>query len=195
MSAVAGLVLAAGSGSRFGTPKALVELDGERLVDRAVRVLDEGGCSPVVVVAGAVELDVPGVAVAANPDWETGMGSSLRAGLIELSGSAAADEADAVVVALVDQPGIPSAIVARLIASHADGATVAVATYGGERRNPVLLGRSTWADVMRFAEGDAGARAYLAANPDEVTLVPCDDLGAPDDIDTPEDLERFRQEG
>ena len=81
---VAGLVLAAGAGRRFGGPKALVELDGERLVDRMVRVLRAGGCQPLVVVAGAVPLAVSGATVVDNPDWRTGMGSSLRSGLAAL---------------------------------------------------------------------------------------------------------------
>lgn len=185
---VAGLVLAAGSGSRLGEPKAIVVLDGERLVDRAVRVLREGGCAPVVVVAGAVPLEIQGATAVTNPDWPTGMGSSLRVGLMALG----TGEAAAAVVMLVDQPRIPAAVVARLRAAHAGGSVVAVATYGGRRRNPVLLDRSTWAEVAALADGDAGARPYLAAHPEQVTPVPCDDLGSAEDIDTAEDLARAR---
>ena len=187
---VAGLVLAAGSGSRLGTPKALVELAGERLVDRAVRVLADGGCAPVVVVSGAAPFEVVGADVVANPDWATGMGSSLRVGLAALADAGA----EAVVVSLVDQPGIGAEVVRRVIEAFEAGATVATATYGGQRRNPVLLARATWAEVFRLAEGDAGARPYLAAHPEEVSAVPCDDLGVADDIDTPEDLARARRE-
>jgi nicotine blue oxidoreductase len=187
---VAGLVLAAGSGSRLGQPKALVELGGERLVDRAVRVLREGGCDPLVVVSGAAPFAVDGVTVVPNPDWATGMGSSLRVGLAALADSGAS----AVVVSLVDQPEIGPAVVARVIAAFAAGARVATATYGGRRRNPVLLARETWAEVAALAEGDAGARPYLAAHPDEITAVECDDLGSPADIDTPADLARARGE-
>lgn len=184
---VAGLVLAAGSGSRLGTPKALVEIAGERLVDRAVRTLREGGCVPITVVLGAAVVDVPDAEVIENPDWETGMGSSFRLGLGSLGGS------DAVIVALVDQPRIGSDVVARLIEAHRNGARVAVATYGGQRRNPVLLGRETWAEAAALAEADNGARPYLAAHRDAVVGVPCDDLGQPDDIDTPADLAAERQ--
>ena len=187
---VAGLVLAAGSGSRLGTPKALVELAGERLVDRAVRVLADGGCAPIVVVSGAAPFDVGGADVIANPDWATGMGSSLRVGLAALADT----EAAAVVVSLVDQPGIGPEVVARVIEAFESGAAVATATYGGRRRNPVLLARATWTEVARLAEGDAGARPYLAAHPAEVQPVPCDDLGSADDIDTAEDLARARRE-
>lgn len=187
---VAGLVLAGGSGSRLGTPKALVELAGERLVDRAVRVLAAGGCAPVVVVSGAAPFEVAGAAVVANPDWATGMGSSLRVGLAALGDS----DAPAVVVLLVDQPGIGPEVVRRVIEAFDAGASVATATYGGKRRNPVLLARATWSEVSRLAEGDAGARPYLAAHADEISGVPCDDLGSADDIDTAEDLARARRE-
>lgn len=190
---VAGLVLAAGSGSRLGQPKALVELAGERLVDRAVRVLREGGCDPVLVVSGAAPFEVADAIVVPNPDWATGMGSSLRVGLAALAGRHEGAFPHAAVVSLVDQPGIPGAVISRLLAAHADGATVATATYGGKRRNPVLLGRATWAEVARLAEGDEGARPYLAAHPDQITAVPCDDLGSAEDIDTPADLARARE--
>lgn len=180
---VVGLVLAAGSGSRLGTPKALVELDGERLVDRAVRTLRDGGCEPIVVVLGAALVEVAGAKVVENPDWATGMGSSFRVGLASLP-----DEADAVVVSLVDQPLIGPEVVARLIGV---GTRVAVATYGGARRNPVLLARDTWEEASALALGDQGARPFLAAHPEAVTAVPCDDLGAPDDIDTAADLARL----
>jgi len=188
VSPVAGLVLAAGSGSRLGTPKAGLELDGERLVDRAVRTLREGGCTPVLVVLGAVMMEVPDAVVVANPDWASGMGSSLRVGLAALPAGRSA-----VVVALVDQPGIGPDVVARLIAAHVAGARLAVATFGGRRRNPVLLARDTWVEVAELARGDSGAREYLDANPGLVTAVPCDDIANPDDIDTPADLERHRR--
>src|SRR5262249_56518827 len=102
---VAGVVLAAGAGTRFGGPKAVAELDGERLVDRAVRVVRAGGCDPVLVVLGAAVVDVPGAdSVVVNDDWETGMGSSLRAALA----APALAGCSAVVLVLVDQPGIPA---------------------------------------------------------------------------------------
>ena len=81
---IAGIVLAAGAGRRFGGPKALVEVDGERLVDRAVRVLREAGVTSTYVVQGAAPLTVAGAEVVDNPDWGAGMGSSLRAGLAAL---------------------------------------------------------------------------------------------------------------
>jgi len=185
-AAAAGLVLAAGEGRRFGGPKAVVELDGERLVDRAVRLLADGGCAPVVVVDGAVRLTVPGAKVVHNPDWRTGMGSSVRVGLAAL----AAEEANAAVVVLVDQPWLGSRCVRRLREARAGGAFVAAATYDGRRGNPVLLAREVWDDVAAAAHGDQGARGFMAAHPELVTLVDCDGTGRPDDVDRPADLER-----
>ncbi|WP_231331365.1 nucleotidyltransferase family protein [Actinomadura graeca] len=179
----AGLLLAAGEGRRFGRPKALLELDGERLVDRGVRMLRDAGCSPVLVVAGAAQVEVIGAVVVPNPGWRDGMGSSLRAGLAALPPGC-----PAVVVALVDQPLVTAAAAARLIAAYEAGAGIAAATYGGAPRNPVLLRSAHFADVAAAAEGDRGARAFLRAHPDLVTGVPCDDVASPADIDTPEDL-------
>ncbi|MCG5212394.1 nucleotidyltransferase family protein [Streptosporangium sp. KLBMP 9127] len=178
-----GLLLAAGEGRRLGTPKAQVEFEGERLVDRGVRTLHDGGCHPVVVVLGAAILQVCGAVVVANPEWRSGMGSSLRAGL-----SALPPGAERVVIALVDQPRIEAEAVRRLVAAAHAGASVAVATYGGALRNPVLITREHFAEVAEVAVGDVGARAFLRARRDLVTEVPCDDVGDPTDIDTPEDL-------
>lgn len=183
---VAGLLLAAGSGSRFGRPKALVPFEGELLVERGQRLLREGGCDPVLVVLGAQAGDVVGHALDAvvAPDWRTGMGASLRAGLEELTGR----DCDAVVVALADQPRVGVDSVVRLREALAAGAVAAVATYGGKQRNPVLLARATWPDVAAAAKGDTGARPWLRAHPELVVEVPCDGTGSPFDVDTPADL-------
>jgi CTP:molybdopterin cytidylyltransferase MocA len=94
-------------------------------------------------------------------------------------------------VALADQPLVGAEAVARLIAAYRDGATVAVAAYDGQARNPVLLARECWAEVIAMATGDQGARTFLRARPDLVTVVECGDTGRPDDIDTPADLARI----
>jgi len=183
---VAGLVLAAGRGSRLGQPKATVEVGGRTLVQRAVALLRDGGADPVVVVSGAVAVTAPGAVVVHNQDWPTGMGSSLRAGLAALP-----HDRDAVVVALVDQPLVSPAAVRRLIDAYRSGAELAVACYDGAQRNPVLIARAHWPGVAAAARGDVGARAYLRAHADLVTAVECGDVGRPDDLDTGEDLVRI----
>jgi CTP:molybdopterin cytidylyltransferase MocA len=186
---VAALVLAAGAGSRYGAPKALVELDGERLVDRAIRVLRQGGIIPTYVVQGAAVLtDLSGAEVVDNPDWPSGMGSSLRAGISALPAAV-----QAVVVVPVDQPGLTAAALGRVLAA-AQGdrqQALVVATYAGRRGHPVLLGRRHWAGVAGAAVGDTGARAYLATRPD-VVEVECADVASGVDVDEPADLDRFR---
>jgi nicotine blue oxidoreductase len=186
------VLLAAGAGSRLGRPKALVELDGQTLAERGANLLRDGGAAPVLVVAGAAPLDVRELSLQAqivyNSDWSTGMGSSLRAALRALESS---DAVAAAVIALADQPLVGAEAVARLIAAHHDGAGVAVAAYRGKPRNPVLIAREHWPEVIALAIGDQGARAFLRARPDLVTLVECGDTGSPDDIDTAADLARI----
>ena len=175
----AGLVLAAGAGVRFGGPKAPAIVDGERLVDRAVRVLREGGCDPILVVLGAWLGDVPGAdAVIENAEWREGMGSSLRAGLAALE---ADPDVDTVVITLVDLPGLSAQAVQRVVAAPSG---IALATYGGERGHPVRLPREHWAAVRAVARGDAGARDFLRGRED-VTLIEVGDVASGDDLDTP----------
>ena len=175
----------------MGRPKALVELDGEPLVARALRTLAEGGVAPVVVVLGARADEVRAVlpagarAVEAR-DWADGMGASLRTGLAALEETGI----DAAVVHLVDLPGVTAAAVARL-AAVAGHDVLARAAYGGRPGHPVLLGRAHWAGVRATAVGDAGARGYLSGRAD-VALVECGDLADPDDVDTAEQLASFR---
>ncbi|NYI08347.1 nucleotidyltransferase family protein [Allostreptomyces psammosilenae] len=186
---VAGVLLAAGAGRRFGRPKALVEYQGELLVERAAAVLRDGGCAPVHVVVGAeaerirTQARLPGCRLVVNPDWPTGMASSLRAGLASLP-----DGPAAALVTLVDTPGVTAAAVARLLAAHADGADLAAAGYAGRRGHPVLLGRRWWAEAATLATGDRGARDLLRAHEDELRLVECGRIAEPTDIDTVEDL-------
>lgn len=183
MNAVAGLLLAAGAGSRLGRPKAVVEVGGVRLVDRGAAMLRDGGCEPVIVVLGAAATEVQGAVAVSNPHWRSGMGSSLRVGLASLP-----ESADAVVVALVDQPLVGAEVIRRLSAAYESGAGIAVASYGGAPRNPVLLRRDYWSRVAQTAVGDVGARPFLRANPALVAQVECGDIADPADVDTPADL-------
>jgi nicotine blue oxidoreductase len=187
---VAGVVLAAGSGSRMGTPKGLLRTpDGTPWVARAVAALAAAGCRPVIVVTGAeserVRALVPPPAQALVAEaWREGMGASLRCGLSAVRDGAPG--AGAVVVTLVDTPGITPAAVSRLVAL-AGPAALARAAYEGVPGHPVLLGREHWAGVIAAATGDAGARGYLTGRPD-VTLVEAADVASGADYDTPDQL-------
>ncbi|WP_096303633.1 NTP transferase domain-containing protein [Jatrophihabitans sp. GAS493] len=178
-----GIVLAAGAGTRLGGPKADLLLGGERLLDRAVRALADGGCDSVLVVLreGAAPPAGNGVRVVTNPDPGRGLASSLRLAL-------AAADGDRVLSMVVDRPGISADAVARV---HGVAGPIVVASFDGVRAHPVAIMREHWAEVAELADGDDGARTFMRRHPELVTEVAC--VGDPADIDTPEDLARWRQ--
>jgi nicotine blue oxidoreductase len=171
---VGAVVLAAGEASRFGAPKQRVTLPD------VLRALDATEIDAVVVVEGAHTLDVdPGrVTLSHCAEWVRGPGASLRCGLAALPA-----DVSAAVVVLADGPDLAPAAVARVLARHRETREpVVAASYGGARGHPVVLARAVWDTVP-----DEGMRALPA------TLVPCDDVGHPGDVDTPDDLpERLR---
>jgi CTP:molybdopterin cytidylyltransferase MocA len=164
---IAAIVLAAGAASRFGSPKQRLLLEPvlERL--EQARGIDE-----ILVVVGAHEIETEARTVRC-PEWERGPGASLRCGLAQLPAAA-----EAAVVVLADGPNLAPEAVDRVVAAWRQGAAdVACASYGGDRGHPVVVGRPAWSTIP-----DEGARAL------EPARVPCDDLGAPGDVDTPRDL-------
>jgi len=183
---VAGLVLAAGGGLRIGAPKAQIEIDGERFVDRAVRILKEAGCEKVFVVLGAWVGNVSGAVIIENPTWQEGMGSSLLAGLSVLSKDV---KISAVVVTLVDLPGLTAAGVAKIIDHPSD---LVAATFNGEQGHPVKFGRTHWAAMVESVGGDTGAKRYLMGR-DELALVEIGQICDGTDVDTLVDLEKFKE--
>jgi CTP:molybdopterin cytidylyltransferase MocA len=165
---VGAVVLAAGAATRFGSPKQRL------LLPQVLERLREAPVDEVVVVAGAYRLELDGADVVECPDWELGPGGSLRCGLAALG-----PDAEAAVVVLADGPRLaPAAVVRVLDAWRASSAPLAAASYGGDRGHPIVVARELWASVP-----DEGLRAF------EPVLVPCDDLGRPGDVDTPEDLD------
>ena len=194
---VAGIVLAAGAGTRMGQPKALLRIGGVPLVATAVHALQSAGCRSIAVVVGAAAdearaLVPPPATVVVNPLWRTGIRTSLYEGLRALQHGSAG----AVLITLVDQPGIGAEVAARLIAAWStapSGIVAVVATYDGMPRNPVIIARRVWAEVTIASGPDEGARAWLRMNPGRVLEVECGDIGAADDIDTPEDLLRWER--
>lgn len=176
---VAGVVLAAGAGRRFGMPKVLA--GGGQWLETAVSTLADGGCEDIVVVLGAAWAPVPAPARGVdNPDWASGMGSSLRRALGELEKS----KADLVVLHLVDLPDVGPDVVRRVVA--AAGTTgLARATYHGTPGHPLAVHRRYWRDMLQHARGDQGGRSWLRTRPDLVP-VPCEDLASGRDRDHPE---------
>jgi CTP:molybdopterin cytidylyltransferase MocA len=183
MTRVVGVVLAAGSGSRMGTPKAELAIDGLRLVDHAVAVLGDGGCTPIVVVARA-GTTVAGAHVIVNGDPDRGMRSSLRLA-VDAAGD---DETIPLAVLLVDTPGITAESVRAVVDGWTPG-RVAIATYGGRRGHPTVMPVALWRRALTLAGPDEGARAFLRAEPSLVDEIPAD--GDPTDLDTKDDLTQW----
>ncbi len=181
-----GLLLAAGAGRRMGTPKALVTDERGSWLLRGVANLLEGGCRHVTVVLGAEAeratalLDgAPGEPrIMVADDWADGMGASLRAGMLSLADSTE----DAVMLSLVDLPDLVPEVVARVGRAARSSQGLARAAYDGLPGHPVLLGRDHWPGVLESAQGDQGARSYLARH--EVELVECGDLATGRDVDS-----------
>ena len=189
-------MLAAGAGSRFGGGKLLAPFGGRALIEATLLGLRGAPVNETIVVVGNdVEglrglRESYGVRIAENPDWAEGMATSVKKGL-----SACSPDADAAVLMLGDQPLVGARAVERLVEAHEGGAAVAVATYGGRRRNPALFARGTWPMLEEELSGDEGARGFLKRHPEMVTEVPCGDLADPTDVDTREDLRRLEERG
>jgi len=190
---IAGVVLAAGGASRFGSAKQLAELDGRPLLQHAVdAILGVPAVSPVAVVLGAeAERVLEGVSLSAAraivcADWAQGMAASLRCGID------AVGDADWVIVTLGDQPRVTSQVIAA-VADEAVSAPAGVeavrATYDGVPGHPVALSRAMLPGVAKL-RGDVGARELLGSA--SVRTFEAGRLCDPVDVDTPEELEGLR---
>lgn len=173
----AGVLLAAGAGTRYGMPKVLAAQGG--WLRSAVAALSGGGCDDVVVVLGAAIVDVPQPARAVvADDWQQGMGISLQTGLAAIS------HAGYAVILTVDTPDIGADIVSRVIAAaRSSSSGIARASYAGRPGHPVVVARRHWPALRATLHGDEGARGFLADRSD-VVAVDCADLATGRDVDT-----------
>jgi molybdenum cofactor cytidylyltransferase len=177
----AAVILAAGASIRLGEPKQLIEIAGETLLGRAVRIAHEAGCSPVVVVLGAeawrfrTRCSLRDAHLVINPEWPEGMASSVRVGV------AAAASADGVILMTCDQPAVTAQHLRDLLGSR----EVTASAYGGRRGVPAYFPATSFSALQKL-NGDAGARELLKD-------APAIDLpGGEFDIDTAADLARLR---
>jgi molybdenum cofactor cytidylyltransferase len=189
---ITGIVLAAGTSSRFGRTKQLIELGGKPLVQHAVDAAAAAGLDEVIVVLGhdeglvRVRIRLPARArIVLNPDYELGQSSSLKAGL-----EAADPSTDAAVVLLADQPGITESHIRALVDAFRAGHRRIVRLRFTDGPGPALLSREAW-DQARMLTGDTGAREIIAARPEWVEEVAVDG-DVPVDVDRPSDLDRLR---
>ena len=192
---IAGLVLAAGGSRRLGRPKQLEPWgDGETLLGSVVAATRDFGLDEIWIVLGAeaervmAEVDLDDFGIVENPEWEEGLASSLRAGLDAITRSS---KADAALVVLGDQPGVPKEVVERLVDRRARSKAMAIVPkYRYLWGNPVLIDRALWPRLMSLT-GDDGAKRLLEAHPEWVDEVWFESL-PPRDVDTAADVRDLR---
>lgn len=189
---VSAVLLAAGTGSRFGGGKLLADFGGRPLVRATLENLRGAPVDELVAVVGPDSDELRGICAAFGArvveNRDLGQSTSVLAGL-----RAADADARAAVILLADQPLVGAGAVERLVAAFEGGAEVAVATYGGKRRNPVLFARNVWPMLEEELSGDEGARGLLRRHAELVVEVPCDGVADPADVDTREDLRRLEE--
>lgn len=184
---ISGIVLAAGTSSRFGSTKQLVKVDEKPLVRHAIEALRSAAVDELIVVVGhdadAVRAALPdSVVVVENPDYRDGQATSLAAAL-----HAVDDESEAAVILLADQPGVTGDDVGALIDGFRATRSQIVRLVFTDGPGPALLSREIYAEAGHL-HGDAGARVLMASHPEWVREVQVD-RPAPPDIDTPDDLQ------
>ena len=191
---LAGILLAAGESTRLGEPKQLLDWRGRPLIEHTARVALAAGLDPVVAVIGhradevRAALRAP-VTIVENPNWQEGMSTSLRAGLLALPADVAA-----AIMLLVDQPLVDAKHLKAMIEAYRSSVhSIVVSTYQGDRGSPTLFDRSLFDELQRVS-GDSGGRTIVQAHPDLVTNVEADSELLLLDVDTPEDWQRLRRE-
>jgi molybdenum cofactor cytidylyltransferase len=190
---IAGVVLAAGEGRRFGGGKQLAELAGRPLLEHALEASEQAGLEHRFVVLGAnadrirTMVDLHGHEVVLCPDWNEGMAASLRAGVT----AARSVGASAILITLGDQPRVSAAAMRRILAARdAPSVKAARASYAGKPGHPTLLEDSLF-DTLLALKGDEGARGVF--NPASTKIVACDDVADPIDVDEAGDLEALKR--
>ena len=193
---ISAVVLAAGCSARMGEPKQLLRLGGRLMLEHTLENVHSGGVDEILLVLGfaaeAIQREIPqtmldAVRVVLNEDYESGMASSLRAGLRAVS-----PVMDAALIVLADQPFVRPETMRRILDFYrGSNKKIVVPFYKGKRGNPVLLGRALFPDAMSL-EGDMGCRAIFASHADAMAAVEVDDPAILADIDTREDFERLR---
>ncbi len=190
----AAIVLAAGGSTRLGRPKQLLRLNGENLVHRAARFAAEAGCAPVIAVLGChaerirSELDDLEVTIAINPDWQSGMGSSVHCGMKSLMEEDASSPK--VLLLVCDQVLLSKEILRSLMEKSAEtDSPITAATYAGRTGVPAVFCNQLYPDLLAI-EGDQGARTLIQRYLQRTIAV--DFPGGAVDIDTAEDIVSFQ---
>jgi molybdenum cofactor cytidylyltransferase len=191
---VGAVILAAGPSTRMGRPKQLLQFGGETMLRRAASAALKAGCRPVVVVTGAdatasrKALRGLDVREAENPQWESGISSSVRVGIEAVV--TANSQSAAVVLMLCDQPFVTREIITQLVTAHVEtGRSIVASRYGGSYGVPALFGKAHFAELTTL-EGAAGAKQVIQKHLPKVHLLPFPEGEI--DIDTPDDFARLQ---
>lgn len=189
---IAAVILAAGTGSRFGGVKPLAALDGHPLIDHVIEAARAAGVDHAVVVVGyeagkvTAHLHDLDVEIVVNPDYARGQAGSVRVGIDALMSRS---EIEVAVMLLADQPRIDPEVIRRVVAVLDGGGDLARARYDDGGGHPVAIPRRTWPLVRQRLKGDAGARQLFG----ELDIVEVPVAGPmPLDVDRPEDLDALR---
>ncbi|MBO0939115.1 nucleotidyltransferase family protein [Fibrella sp. HMF5335] len=191
---IATIILAAGASSRLGEPKQLLLENGQPLVRRMAQMAIDLNAGPVVVVVGAnadavtEALHDLRVRHLLNPDWETGMASSIRVGVELLEKT----RPEAILVLLTDQPYVTRALLERLVEQATSTHKAIIASQYGDVHGVPILFRPAYFEALKSLTGDTGARKLVQNHPDDVATVPFEEGAI--DLDTPEDVAKWREE-
>ena len=194
---ISALLLAAGKGERMGGVKQLLTIGGQRMIEATLANLQGSRCDEIIVVLGFAAEEIrplvegkERVKVVINPQFEEGMGTSIRQGLQEIS-----PRATGVLIALADQPFISSEVINSLIEGFALRAQgIVLPAYEGRRGHPVILDRKKYEGELRALQGDVGARGIVYSHPEDVLEVAVASKGVLIDIDAPEDYQGIQGE-
>ena len=190
------MVLAAGASRRMGTPKQLLRIGGETILERTLNNVRASDAAEIVLVLGHAaemvekEISTEQIRVVHNPDYQQGMGTSLRTGLASVSA-----EASGALIVLADQPFVRPETLNELITCHQESKPqIIIPMYRGFRGNPVLLDRSVF-DEVKGLNGDVGCRAIFGDHTEGIRKLPVDDAGILLDIDSRGDYETLGDAG
>ena len=186
------LILAAGNSSRLGSPKQLIEFEGKTLIERITETALSMSDEVLIILGGNSEQISPTlerfehtISTINNPDWQQGMGTSIRLGVEKL-----AHQSDLILILLSDQPFISKVLLQNMLQTYANSQNPIVAcVYNNTLGVPILFSKSVFKDLLKLS-GDKGAKSFLHLYANQISMI--DFPEGIIDIDTTEDVEKLK---